>query len=666
MNFGILIGGTASGATMADVIAYLTANNYTKAQIDTITSSLSGDSSSRLAKASNLSDLTSTSTARTNLDVYSKAQVDAAIAAAGFKPTAQVENIAHGGTGQTTAAAAFAALKQDATTSATGVVQLATSGEAITGTDATKVITPQTMAAAVYNLSANVRNALRPRGGVAFYGSASTRITTPLAEQIIGTDPFSVSFVLTVPYSNTGSERGFLILGPQYDTISGSNSQFYGTIESNGTLAFYVSGPGGTGDNNKAALASFRSTYAGKTVVVTAVRPASGSLVVYINGEAVTVTYTSAGTPPTWQGSITANYFTAGCVISGTSYDGAIRSVSLYNLALSAAEAKEIYEMGGDVHFRYRFGSQVPRRSSDFSATSDSLTGGDGTVTWAGNVDQDADGAGVPPSDNWARATRGATGQMYHGWIKSPGAHAFGKVYRFKGDVFLPSDSPTPLTKWGVASVYNAGAGPLDRFSINLALGSTASFDGLIQNLGESGSSFIMGPHSAGAGVLYYNSIAAGEKYYVKNFVEWQVGAIVHWNLEDGLGFILLDSTPNRKHGAMIGNVTHVSPQIGPAHVRRSSATNGNEQLFGQVCIPANAQILRVRARSRTGTPTVTLGTSSGGSQVVASVALSTSWKDLTIALTGGMVGGSNISLWAGSNSTDVVDWDITWEPLSE
>jgi len=42
--------------------------------------------------------------------------------------------IADGGTGQSTAAAAFGALKQDATTSATGVIELSTDEEAVVGT----------------------------------------------------------------------------------------------------------------------------------------------------------------------------------------------------------------------------------------------------------------------------------------------------------------------------------------------------------------------------------------------------------------------------------------------------------------------------------------------------------------------------------------------------
>jgi len=50
--------------------------------------------------------------------------------------------IADGGTGASTAADAFTALKQAASTTATGVVELATTAETTTGTDATRAVTP--------------------------------------------------------------------------------------------------------------------------------------------------------------------------------------------------------------------------------------------------------------------------------------------------------------------------------------------------------------------------------------------------------------------------------------------------------------------------------------------------------------------------------------------
>lgn len=55
--------------------------------------------------------------------------------------------IAQGGTGAGSAATAFTALKQDATTSATGVVEIATTAETISGTDTTRATTPAAIAA---------------------------------------------------------------------------------------------------------------------------------------------------------------------------------------------------------------------------------------------------------------------------------------------------------------------------------------------------------------------------------------------------------------------------------------------------------------------------------------------------------------------------------------
>lgn len=57
--------------------------------------------------------------------------------------------IANGGTGQTTAALAFGALKQDASTTATGVVELATDAEALAGTDTARAVTPAGIRAAL-------------------------------------------------------------------------------------------------------------------------------------------------------------------------------------------------------------------------------------------------------------------------------------------------------------------------------------------------------------------------------------------------------------------------------------------------------------------------------------------------------------------------------------
>lgn len=92
---------------------------------------------------------TSTAQVRTNLDVPQSDGTGASgswnINAATATSISGINPISNGGTGQTTALAAFDALKQNATTTYVGAVELATSGEAAAGTDTTRAITPSAL-----------------------------------------------------------------------------------------------------------------------------------------------------------------------------------------------------------------------------------------------------------------------------------------------------------------------------------------------------------------------------------------------------------------------------------------------------------------------------------------------------------------------------------------
>lgn len=350
-----------------------------------------------------------------------------------------------------------------------------------------------------FDVHGQFRNALSARGGVSFDGSTSdSKVRATLAGLSIDTGVFSRSIMLRVPTSNPSVAYSLDYIGPSATTVAvNSQAVLSAEIGSTGSLVIYLGSASGT---NRATIANVVANYGGKVLHILFVRNSSGNPDIYFNGVAQSPTFTTTGTPPTWQGTITSTYLGFGYQTPGANYlfSGVFYGASLFSSALAAADALEIFELGGEVP---------------------------------------------------------------------------------------------------------------DRLKANCTL---------------------------------------------------------HLPANDGGGYVLRDASGNGRHAQMTAaGVTHFRGLSGPFRVRRSSSTNGNEQLFGQVCIPANAQILRVRAKSRSGTPSVTLGTASGGAQVVASVSLSSAWKDLTIALTGGMVGGSDISLWAGSNSTDIVDWDVTWEPLS-
>jgi hypothetical protein len=142
----------------------------------------------------------------------------------------------------------------------------------------------------------------------------------------------------------------------------------------------------------------------------------------------------------------------------------------------------------------------------------------------------------------------------------------------------------------------------------------------------------------------------------------WREGPVIKPTVQPGLW--LGDSGDNRIPTNLTAGITPILEDSKHRYrVPASSSTNGNEQLLGvSSFLPANSEVVAVYAKARTGTPTVTLGTASGGNQMATSTVLSTSWKKLPLG-TGTLVTAAD-DLWAGSNSSDIVDWDIVVEPI--
>ncbi len=500
------------------------------------------------------------------------------------------------------------------------------------------------------------RNALAPRGGVAFDGTSSSRVTSTLTGQSIGTDPLSISGVLEIPLAApSGTAMGLLYCGPSSTNASSSGTSIRSYLDTNGHLYVELFGATGT-DYNRADVSGVQSAFAGKRIHLCIVRPASGNVAIYINGVAQTATFTTGGTPAGWQGSITSTYFGVGYLSTSEIARISFYSATLYNVALAAADALEIFEMGGGVPFRFQFGTQTPAYTSDFSAGVDSWGDAVGGNTLTGNVDS------INGQNDWFSVQTGSTNKTISVFRTTPlGAAYSGKAVRARARVWVPVGSEATFIGWYFNNT-NSTAAP----ATAVVAGNQYDLDGVwtlpfgmvngtrtgIRTTNSANSSDVSLPTS-------------GNLLYFKNVVWSQVGAIMHLPLDEGYGYEMKDSSTNKLHAVITtSGVSHVIAQNRPHHFRGTTNTNGNQQMLGQVLIPANSQILRVRARAQTNTPTITIGNASGGAQIVASVALSTTWKDLTIALTGGICS-SDTSIWIGSNSTDVVEIDITAEPLS-
>ena len=111
--------------------------------------------------------------------------------------------ITEGGTGASTALAAFDNLKQAATTTTTGVVELATSAEAAAGTDAVRVITPNTLFGGL-NASGSAP-IYAARAWVNFNGTGTVAIRASSNVSSItdnGTGDYTVNFTIDMPSEN--------------------------------------------------------------------------------------------------------------------------------------------------------------------------------------------------------------------------------------------------------------------------------------------------------------------------------------------------------------------------------------------------------------------------------------------------------------------------------
>lgn len=480
------------------------------------------------------------------------------------------------------------------------------------------------------------RNALAPRGGLSFYSRENSSLKSTLLDHTVLTEPFSFYNVLVVPNSYISANRGIASLTSSATDCTQANAVVsYIDTSNNYRARIYGST---TSDYNEVSLSL--TPWAGMVVHLALTRNGT-TVAVYVNGAAQSVSTASAGTPPTWAGSVSATYFNLGFITNTTPWIGIMYSATLYNLDISSADVQEIFNLNGAVQEKYQWGTS----EQIVAAVDRDMSGANNWIPF--------NTASVSVSGGKLQITGAASGygaRLESGYFQ-PGTIFLGRMGRLK--VTISNSSSNSVR----AFAYNNTIGGVGDYLVNVGNGTHVGTVQFTAALGIFGN------------IIFDVTSGSGQSFDVDDVSLKQVGAIAHFPLDDGLGLVASDASANGLHAIMYYymSMSYVAPKVGPARIRRRSSTNGNEQLFGQECLPAftNCHILRVRAKSRSGTPSVTLGTYSGGADVVTSVSLSTTWKNLTIALTNGITTGIyGVSLWAGSNSTDIVDWDISWEPL--
>lgn len=461
-------------------------------------------------------------------------------------------------------------------------------------------------------------NTKTPRGGIAFDGTANSKVTSTLTNQAITTDPFSVTIGFSVPSSNPSATRGIFAV-----SSSATGAAAYGfdcAITTAGVLVVAIRGAALT-DYRVLSVSDFVGSYAGKIVQLGVVRPSSGDVVLYINGTTVTAAETTGGAPPTnWQATVTSTYFTYGTAYAGQEFVGTITNATFWNLALSAADCLEIAEAGGAVPYRFQYGSQSSIISNGDFASSAGWTTDTG---WS-------IGSGV------ATINTSGTGALY----RAPNVSL--KPYR----TYRVTYTISGYVSGGVRSQLNApGAYGTERTA-------NGTYSDEITTISASN-------------LIVFAGLGAETQLSIDNVSLTQIGAICHFGLDEGMGLQLHDSSTNKLDALMtVTRVQHLVPKES-FFIRATTNTNGNQQLLGGTALGTSSQQFRIRSWTimSSSTPTVSLGNASGGDQYVSGAVLvsSPTQNEITLLTRTPLTQ----EFWCNSNSTATLQHTIWLERIA-
>lgn len=485
-----------------------------------------------------------------------------------------------------------------------------------------------------------LRGASSDYSGVVFDGATSgTRITSTLTGQNIGTGDFSVWARFRVP-SSAGSGQGIVSLSSSSTSSAVSQSlRLY--IRAGSSIAAIITGATAS-DYRLSDGGNIITTYAGQIIDVVFTR-SSSTVAMYINGVAVTLTETTNGTPPLWSDTITSTYFNVGNFDGGaTVFSGTIYRSVLFNRALSASNATDLVTNGVDPADQW--GTQVA------GVGPTTLNGGFETAG-AGGADVFAD---------WTESTSGTSTinrdtSIYYAGAAScrldidasgSAANVFSSFNYSRGKRFR-------VSCYARATATNAVIGIPTGDTLNSPVGSSLDNSGWQYRQIE----FICG--SAGStsfGFGRYVGTSNGS-LWIDNMTVERIGAIVDLDFTVGYGYQAPGKSTNGLHGILINGVSWTNPQ--PRGILyATTSTNGNQQLLGTLAIPADATITAIYVNSNGGTPTVTMGNASAGTQIFGSTALTgVARQQITPTLPISTTG----NLWVNSNSTATLNWTIEY-----
>jgi hypothetical protein len=453
------------------------------------------------------------------------------------------------------------------------------------------------------------RQAAGSLGGVAFDGlTSSTRATAALSGSVgapttytIGTEDFTAWVRFRCPASVT-AERGIIGLGPNATDAGGSGS-FRVILQTSGTLSVRLGTVPETLD-----FSGFVAAYGGEVVDVVVTRGSAG-WAVYINGTAATASSGSLTTGAT----VTSTYLHLAVGLTSTNiFNDRIYRAVVFNRALSASDVGNLVVVGVDPADQWANPTNLvdfttPINNGGFETnllnaagtwathplgSSTATIDTSGTFSRTGTnaakltIDGSSSNVGISASNNSTTLLRIGKRHRVSAWARR-GASVTAAGIRFRegggGAIVLSTGNVLTTT--------------YQNYTLEWVMGSTNAFR-----------------------IERDTLTAANAEIYIDDVTIQRIGAVVDLDFTMGCGNQLQDGSSNNFHANLFGGFSWLNVRDF-GQLRVNLLNSGNTQF--PVGLPADALIQSIAANAA-GAVTLSIGTASGGTQVVNAASLST------------------------------------------
>jgi hypothetical protein len=480
--------------------------------------------------------------------------------------------------------------------------------------------------------------------GMEFVQGNSSRVLSTLVDasvglnQDIGAGDLTWWVQLSVPASLSGN-AAIGSLGPNNINALPSSDNAIALLQQNGDIELVL---GNTTNNTRYGLGLSGRT--GQIVDITITRT-GGSLEVYIDGALITITSanTGAGCLPG------ATFNTTFAMVGGAhssgnpnAFAGIVYRFVTYNRRLTATEVASLVRFGVDISDQW--GSQAAILSPTV------LNGGFET---AGTTNTFA---------NWFDGTPSGTTINRDTVVFDSGSASL----RFDLDAsgsFRNVSHPILVTgrRYRVTAAFRHN-NPSNIAPQILLQNTVLPFAVVAANTWQTQTAEAV---SDGTNLtVARRSGAPNSSQWYDSITITRLGAFLDLSFVDIYGFQAPDRSDNELDGTLIGDAAFTLPGTKSGHARWTCGANGGTQLLGQRAIPPGAAIRTVFVENIdvAGTPTFSLGTTSGGTQIINAVTIGAAGTITQI--TPSAIFSSNGTLWASWSAAGDVRVTVIYDRI--